>query len=156
MHPTRAFATVATFALLLLSLAAGRAPSVAPAPATTQPSGDAVIKVALQKRGTWTFSDPAPVVTFDNQFSGARVNDCTQVAPHDYRILITPENEPINPSPWYAFRVTASTSVEITVGDRDGEVKAARAHQRGRDLVEAGFRHRLEGRVGSRRVRAEA
>ena len=108
-------ATVAGFALLLLSFAAGTIPSVAPAPATTQPAGNAAIKVALQERRSWTFSDPAPVVTFDNQFSGARVNDCTQMGPHDYRILITPENEPINPSPWYAFRVKASAPVEITV-----------------------------------------
>ena len=108
-------ATVAGFALLLLSIAAGTVPAVAPASATTQPSGNAAIKVALQERRTWTFSDPAPVVTVDNQFSGARVNDCTQVGPHDYRILITPENEPINPSPWYAFRVKASAPVEITV-----------------------------------------
>jgi predicted deacylase len=37
------------------------------------------------------------------------------VGPHDYRILITPENEPINPSPWYAFRLKASKPVEVTI-----------------------------------------
>lgn len=115
MQPTRALATIAALTFLLLSLAAGTVPSIAPAPATTQPSGIAAIKVALQERKTWTFADPAPVVTFDNKFSGARVNDCTQVGPHEFKILVTPENEPINPSPWYAFRVKASAPVEITV-----------------------------------------
>jgi cytosolic carboxypeptidase protein 6 len=115
MQPTRALATIAALTFLLLSLAAGTVPSIAPAPATTQPSGNAAIKVALQERKTWTFADPAPVVTFDNKFSGARVNDCTQVGPHEFKILVTPENEPINPSPWYAFRVKASAPVEITV-----------------------------------------
>jgi len=115
MQPTRALATIAALTFLLLSLAAGTVPSIAPAPATTQPSGNAAIKVALQERKTWTFADPAPVVTFDNTFSGARVNDCTQVGPHEFKILVTPENEPINPSPWYAFRVKASAPVEITV-----------------------------------------
>ncbi|MBM4006411.1 MAG: peptidase M14 [Planctomycetes bacterium] len=115
MQPTRALATIAALTLLLLSLAAGTVPSIAPAPATTQPSDNAAIKVALQERKTWTFADPAPVVTFDNTFSGARVNDCTQVGPHEFKILVTPENEPINPSPWYAFRVKASAPVEITV-----------------------------------------
>ena len=115
MQLTRAVATVAAFATLLLSLAAGTVPAIAPAPATTQVAGDEAIKASLQERKAWTFDDRAPSVTIDNQFSGARVNGCTQVAPHDYRILVTPENEPINPSPWYAFRVRASAPVEITV-----------------------------------------
>jgi hypothetical protein len=73
--------------------------------------GGPPIKAALQERRVWVFADPAPTVTFDNQFSGARVNACTQIGPREFKVLITPENEPINPSPWYAFRVRADASV---------------------------------------------
>jgi len=45
MQLTRAVATVAAFATLLLSLAAGTVPAIAPAPATTQPAGNEAIKV---------------------------------------------------------------------------------------------------------------
>jgi len=112
MRVIRSLVSAAGLAAVLLSLAAGDG---APAPATTQPSGNPAIKAALQERKAWNFDDPKPSVTIDNQFSGARVNGCTQVGPHDYRILITPENEPINPSPWYAFRVRASAPTEVTI-----------------------------------------
>ena len=77
--------------------------------------GGPPIKAALQERRAWVFADPAPTVTFDNQFSGARVNACTQIGPHEFKVLITPENEPINPSPWYAFRVKADAPLDISV-----------------------------------------
>ena len=41
----------------------------------------------------------------DNQFDGARLNDFKQINDSTYQALITPENTPINPSPWYAFKV---------------------------------------------------
>ena len=115
MRISRITSALLALAIVSLLVAGGTVPSITPAPASTQPSGNAAIKVALQERRAWTFKDPAPIVTIDNQFSGARVNDCTQVGPHDYRILITPENEPINPSPWYAFRIQASKPVDVTI-----------------------------------------
>ena len=99
---------------MFVLVSAALAGEVAPAAATTQAAGPD-IKAALQERREWTFADPAPAVTIDNQFSGARVNGCTQVGAHDYRILITPENEPINPSPWYAFRVRAAAPTDVTI-----------------------------------------
>ncbi len=41
----------------------------------------------------------------DNRFDGARLNDFTQINDSTYQVLITPENTPINPSPWYAFKI---------------------------------------------------
>ena len=41
----------------------------------------------------------------DNQFDGARLNDFKQLNDSTYQALIEPENSPINPSPWYAFKV---------------------------------------------------
>ena len=108
----RALATILAFASL--AVAGEVAPPIAPAEAATQGAGPG-ITAALQERREWSFADPAPAVTIDNRFSGARVNGCTQVGPHDYRILITPENEPINPSPWYAFRVRAAAPTEVTI-----------------------------------------
>ncbi|MEP1033318.1 M14 family zinc carboxypeptidase [Ekhidna sp.] len=52
-------------------------------------------------------------LTIDNQFKGARLNDL--VLQNDSVISITtkPENEPINSSPWYAFRIVARDSLTI-------------------------------------------
>ena len=48
-------------------------------------------------------------ITLDNEFDGARVNDFYQDSDKTYHLVIEPENYPINPSPWYAFRVSSST-----------------------------------------------
>ncbi len=42
--------------------------------------------------------------TLDTQFENARANEC-RIVDGTINILITPENSPINDSPWYAFRV---------------------------------------------------
>jgi hypothetical protein len=44
-------------------------------------------------------------VYFSNQFEGARLNDVTRINDTLVAITILPENEPINPSPWYAFKI---------------------------------------------------
>jgi cytosolic carboxypeptidase protein 6 len=44
-------------------------------------------------------------VRFANNFAGARLNDLTQVNDSVFRVTIAPENQPINKSPWYAFKV---------------------------------------------------
>lgn len=41
----------------------------------------------------------------DAAFEGARMSECT-AGRNSFSIQIDPENKPINPSPWYAFRVT--------------------------------------------------
>lgn len=44
-------------------------------------------------------------VLFTNNFGGARLNSISQANDSTFNIEIAPENEPINPSPWYAFKV---------------------------------------------------
>jgi hypothetical protein len=44
-------------------------------------------------------------VYFSNQFEGARLNDANRINDTLVSITILPENEPINPSPWYAFKI---------------------------------------------------
>ena len=85
------------------------------APAVPAPAAARTSPAVLQERREWVFGGNAPSVTIDNRFPGARVNRCDEVAPHDYRITITPENEPINPSPWYAFRIRAAAPTDVTV-----------------------------------------
>jgi hypothetical protein len=93
-------------------------PAFAPPAAATQPAG-AGITARLQERRSWHFDADAlagaPAVHFDNQFEGGRVNDCRRVGPREFRLVVEPENEPINPSPWYAFRVRADAPVDLRV-----------------------------------------
>ncbi|MFN7141075.1 MAG: M14 family metallopeptidase [Limisphaerales bacterium] len=76
-------------------------------------SAHAEIKVDLQQKRTWDFKEAG--VRFNNEFSGARLNDCTQVGSNAFRILIQPENAPINNSPWFAFQVVSRERKTITV-----------------------------------------
>lgn len=71
------------------------------------------IKVTLQERKTWDYKEDG--VSFNYRFPGARVSDCVRVAKNEYRLLIKPENAPVNNSAWYAFQVQAKEAHEITV-----------------------------------------
>lgn len=57
-------------------------------------------------------------------FEASRMDECTNLGNNNFFITIKPENTPINPSPWYAFKVIAEqpTRVQITIkiaGKRD-------------------------------------
>lgn len=106
----RGFVRIAALSLLVLPVAC-HAPVAVPQAAAPAPDRAAI----LQERREWAFAGASPAVTIDNRFPGARVNRCEEVGPHDYRITITPENEPINPSPWYAFRIRADAPTDVTV-----------------------------------------
>ena len=54
-------------------------------------------------------------ITFDNDFDGARLNGITQNNDTLYTAIIAAENYPINPSPWYAFKVTSQNPKQIWV-----------------------------------------
>jgi hypothetical protein len=54
-------------------------------------------------------------VYFSNQFEGARLNDVLVVNDTLIRIRVNPENEPINPSPWYAFKVWSDQPVNTWI-----------------------------------------
>ncbi len=64
-----------------------------------------------QWRGQQTIGN----ITFDNDFAGARLNGITQDNDTLYTAIIAAENYPINPSPWYAFKVTSKTPKTIWV-----------------------------------------
>lgn len=64
-----------------------------------------------QWRGQQTLGN----ITFDNDFDGARLNGITQNNDTLYTAIIAAENYPINPSPWYAFKVSSKQANTIWV-----------------------------------------
>lgn len=80
----------------------------------------AEIKVAFQEKRTWEFKSAG--VRFSNEFSGARLNECTQTGTNQFRILIRPENAPVNNSAWFAFKVSAdqTKTIEVTLAYENG------------------------------------
>lgn len=70
-----------------------------------------------------TFAFKGAGVRFSNDFPGARMNECTQTGDSEFRILIRPENKPVNDSAWYAFQVVAKDpkTISITLAYEGGE-----------------------------------
>ncbi|MDX8339198.1 M14 family metallopeptidase [Draconibacterium sp. IB214405] len=52
-------------------------------------------------------------IFLSNEFDGARLNGVALTGENEVTVLITPENTPINPSPWYAFKIWSDTEKEI-------------------------------------------
>lgn len=67
--------------------------------------------VQRQWKGIWAFQDST--VYFTNDFEGGRLNGVAHSGGNAYTLWITAENTPINPSPWYAFKVWSSQPQEI-------------------------------------------
>lgn len=58
--------------------------------------------IQLQEKKTFELENG---LYFSNQFEGARLNGANRINDTLVSIQILPENEPINPSPWYAFKI---------------------------------------------------
>ncbi|MDZ7773248.1 MAG: M14 family metallopeptidase [Balneolaceae bacterium] len=58
-----------------------------------------------------------------SEFEGARMSDFYKAGDSLYRVVIRPENAPINNSPWYAFRIWSSEKRELRLqlSYEDGE-----------------------------------
>lgn len=52
-------------------------------------------------------------IYLSNNFDGARLNGVALTAPNEVTVLITPENTPINESPWYAFKIWSETPKQV-------------------------------------------
>jgi hypothetical protein len=70
-----------------------------------------VPNINLQKRNHFTFNNGS--LTFSNQFLAGRLNRIDQINDSSFTIFIEPENRPINPSPWYAFKIWSNSSRNI-------------------------------------------
>lgn len=64
-----------------------------------------------------------PEIIIDADFDNARVNDCSISGNNQVNITITPENQPINDSPWYAFKASSPTqkTIEVIVKYKGGK-----------------------------------
>ncbi len=75
----------------------------------------------IQKQFVGVF-DIGKGVFATNNFEGARLNGIAWTAENEISALITPENTPINPSPWYSFKIwsESKTSVQLKLTYLDG------------------------------------
>ncbi len=78
--------------------------------------------VPLQTRQLWRFEQDA--VTFSNRFDGARLNNVERLDQRHYRLTISPETLPINPSPWYGFAVSSDIPQQLQLDFHYTESKA--------------------------------
>lgn len=69
----------------------------------------------VEKQWKGVFDKTGDAVFFGNDFAGARLNGVVKIDENTFSVLITPENAPINGSPWYAFKVWSKTSKEIQI-----------------------------------------
>lgn len=80
-------------------------------------SRDAFVKhqkeIEFQAKKTFSFKDQG--VYFSNAFPSARLNSISQINDSTYSLKISPENSPINPSPWYAFSVWSKNPQNIYI-----------------------------------------
>ena len=67
--------------------------------------------ISLQQKKIFSFVEAG--VYFSNNFDGARLNSVNKLNDSTYVMLILPENEPINPSPFYAFKIWGSSPKEV-------------------------------------------
>ena len=67
--------------------------------------------VQKQWKGTWALKDST--VFFSNQFDGARLNGVVHDEKNHYTLWFTAENTPVNPSPWYGFKIWSTISQEV-------------------------------------------
>uniref|UniRef100_UPI0032168692 M14 family metallopeptidase n=1 Tax=uncultured Draconibacterium sp. TaxID=1573823 RepID=UPI0032168692 len=61
-----------------------------------------------------TFS-PGNGIHLSNEFDGARLNGVALTGNNEVTVLITPENTPINASPWYAFKIWSDTAKQLRI-----------------------------------------
>jgi len=54
-------------------------------------------------------------VWISNEFTGARISDAYRIGKNHYRIVVAPENAPINNSPWYGFKVWSEKKTEVEI-----------------------------------------
>ena len=76
--------------------------------------------ISYQEKKIFSFEESG--VFFSNNFEGARLNNVYQKNDSTYVLSILPENEPINLSPFYAFKVWSKTlrNIDIVFDYPDG------------------------------------
>ncbi len=101
------------FCILLLIACEVEAPQGYQGQGPTPLVSTTTVPVQRQWKGIWYLEDSTTY--FSNAFAGGRLNGVVADGEDHYTVLITAENEPINPSPWYAFKVWAENPRTITI-----------------------------------------
>lgn len=70
-------------------------------------------QITFQERQVYLQEDLGLVV--DNTFDGARLNGIEKLNDSTLKAIIRPENEPINSSPYYAFKIASNTPKKLYV-----------------------------------------
>ena len=70
-------------------------------------------EIKFQEKKIFSFDKSG--VYFSNDFEGARLNNVTQKNDSSFILRVLPENIPINPSPFYAFKVMSNTTKRINL-----------------------------------------
>ncbi len=96
-------------------------PGLKAVPIDYQNSVDTESKSILHQNRKIYFFERAGVGVH-NRFAGARLTNFVMVNDSLFDATISPENSPINPSPWYAFKVWSATVKLITIRLRYEEV----------------------------------
>ncbi|WP_412465902.1 M14 family metallopeptidase [Pedobacter sp. KLB.chiD] len=80
---------------------------------TALPESVPKASIRFQQRKVFHFNQGT--VAFSNTFAGARLNQVTQLNDSTFKLLIEPENTPVNPSPWYAFKIWSAHKRRYTL-----------------------------------------
>lgn len=83
------------------------------------------VPIKLQYKGTF---DLGAGIHMSNLFEGARMNGVARTNDTLITVLITPDNSPINMSPWYAFQLWSDNPQDIYVKLSYPEYAAHRYH----------------------------
>jgi len=70
-------------------------------------------EITFQEKKIFSFDKSG--VYFSNDFEGARLNNVIQKNDSSFILRVLPENIPINPSPFYAFKVMSNTTKRINL-----------------------------------------
>ncbi|MCF8378051.1 MAG: hypothetical protein K9H49_00655 [Bacteroidales bacterium] len=70
------------------------------------------VPIQLQYKGVFDLGDG---VFISNDYDGARLNGVARINDTLISVLITPENSPINMSPWYGFKIWSELEKNIAV-----------------------------------------
>jgi len=70
------------------------------------------VPIQLQYKGTFNLGEG---IHISNQFEGARLNGVARTNDSLITVLITPENSPINMSPWYAFKLWSEKQQDLYI-----------------------------------------
>jgi len=68
-------------------------------------------------------------ITLSYDFENARVNGCELTDDNEITLIISPENTPINHSPWYAFKIESEKQKTVLIRIKYTDVKGIHRYQ---------------------------